>query len=150
MKETIEIIKTFFEKNEWKYRYDEENTAFFSGVNMENVLGNVRLYILVDQDYYNVYVVLNSNVEEKYKLDVAEFLHRANYGLRNGNFEIDYRDGEIRYKTFVGFKNADLSEEIVTESIMIGLAMVERYGKGLIKTMVGEGTPEDNVDECEK
>ncbi len=32
---------------------------------------------------------------------VAEFITRANFGIVIGNFEIDFSDGEIRYKTSI-------------------------------------------------
>lgn len=150
MERTIEIIKKFFEENELKYRYEESDKAFITGFDMGNVLGDTKVYIFLEREYYLVYVVLNSSVEEKYNSNVGEFLHRANYGINNGNFEIDYRDGEVRYKTFVSFKNMKLSDEVIEESIMAALATVNRYGKGLIKTMLGEGTPENNIMECEK
>ncbi len=35
--------------------------------------------------------------EEK-RLAIAEFVARANDGLRIGNFELDFGDGEVRYK----------------------------------------------------
>ncbi len=150
MKNVIEAIKLYFEKNEWKYKYDEEKKIFTSGIDMENVLGDVKIYVSLDKNSYNVYTVLNSKVEKEYYATVGEFLHRANYGLKNGNFEIDYRDGEIRYKSFVNFENVVISEEIVGDSIFVGIAMLDRYGKGLLKIMLGDSTPKECVEECEK
>ena len=49
---------------------------------------------------------------------------------------MDYRDGEIRYKSFVNFKNIDVSQEVIEESIIVGAAMIDRYGKGLLKLML--------------
>ena len=97
MKNVIDKIKNFFENNDWKYKYNEQDNVFTAGINMGNVLGNVRILIAVDENYYNVYTILNSKAEENYYDSVGEFLHRANYGLRNGNFEMDYSDGEVRY-----------------------------------------------------
>ncbi len=150
MKKVIEAIKSFFEKNEWNYQYNEEKKIFVSGINMNNVLGNVRMYISLEKNSYNVYMILNSKVEQEYYVTVGEFLHRANYGLQNGNFEMDYRDGEIRYKTYVNFENIVISEEIVENSIFVGIAMLGRYGKGMLKIMLGESTPKECVEECEK
>lgn len=117
---------------------------------MKNVVGDVKMYISMEEDSYNVYMVLNSKVEEEYYVAVGEFLHRANYGLKNGNFEMDYRDGEIRYKSFVYLENIVISEEVVEDSIFVGIAMLDRYGKGLLKIMLGESTPEECIEECEK
>ena len=149
MKKVIETIKSLFEKNEWKYQFDEEDNVFRAGINMGNIVGSVKMYIFLEKNSYSVYMVLNSKAEEKYYDTVGAFLHRANYGLKNGNFEMDYRDGEIRYKVYVYFKNIDISEDIVEESIFVGVAMIERYGKGLLKIMLGEGTPEKCIEECE-
>ncbi len=150
MEKAIEVIKSYLTKNDWNYEFDEEKKRFSMGINMNNVLGNVKIYISVESSSYNVYAVLNSNAEEECRDKVGEFLHRANYGMKNGNFEMDYRDGEIRYKSFVNFKNIVVSEEIVEDSILVGIAMMNRYGKGLLKMMLGGGTPEKCVEECEK
>lgn len=150
MKKVIDTIKSFFEKNDWKYKFNDEDKVFISGIDMGNILGNMRMIIILGDDFYNVYMVMNSKVEEKYFLAVSEFLHRANYGLRDGNFEMDYRDGEIRYKSYVKFKNIDVSEEVVEESIIVGAAMMSRYGKGLLKLMLDDGlSPEECIKFCE-
>jgi len=146
----IDAIKSFFEKNKWKYDYNEKDNVFISGIDMGNIIGNVRMLIVLREGSYNVYMVLNSKIEEQYFSPVAEFLHRANYGLNNGNFEIDYADGEIRYKSYVSFIDGDVSEEIVAESIIVGAAMIDIYGKGLMKLMLGDGTPEECIAFCEK
>ena len=116
---------------------------------MGNVLGNVRMFILLEENSYNVYMILNSKSEGSNYPLIAEFLHRANYGLKDGNFEMDYRDGEIRYKSFVNFKNIDVSQEVIEESIIVGAAMIDRYGKGLLKLMLGEGTVTECIEYCE-
>lgn len=149
MKKVIDTIKSFFENNDWKYNFNDEDKVFSSGIDMGNILGNVKMIILLEDNFYNVYMVMNSKVEEKYFPVVAEFLHRANYGLKDGNFEMDYRDGEIRYKSFVNFKNIDVSEEVVGESIIVGAAMIDRYGKGLLKLMLGDGSPKECIEFCE-
>ena len=81
MKNVIEKIKNFLKKSNWKYSFKEEDNIFILGIDMGNVVGDLEILILVDETYYNVYTILNSKVEEKYYSVVAEFLHRANYGL---------------------------------------------------------------------
>ena len=149
MKKIIDEIKTFFKNNNWKYEYNKEDNIFISGLDMGNVLGNVRMFILLEENSYNVYMILNSKSEGSNYPLIAEFLHRANYGLKDGNFEMDYRDGEIRYKSFVNFKNIDVSQEVIEESIIVGAAMIASYGKGLLKLMLGEGTVTECIEYCE-
>jgi hypothetical protein len=42
--------------------------------------------------------------------EIAEFLHRVNYGTIIGNFELDYGDGEIRFKTSLDVEGEALTD----------------------------------------
>ena len=150
MKNIIEAIKSFFDNNEWKYSYDEDRAIFSAGMDMGSAIGNVALKILVGNTRYNVYAILNNKVEPRFFPQVAEYLHRANYCLLNGNFEIDYDDGEIRYKTYVNFKNTTISEEIIRDSILVPFFMFDKYGKNLLKLMVDTGDPYQLILDAEK
>ena len=63
MKKIIDEIKTFFKNNIWKNEYNKEDKIFISGLDMGNVLGNVRMFILLEENSYNVYMILNSKSE---------------------------------------------------------------------------------------
>ncbi len=150
MKNIINEIKVFFDSMDWKYSYDETKSLFSAGISMHNSVGNVALKIIVKETRYTVYAILNNKVESKFLPQVAEYLHRANYCLLNGNFEIDYSDGEIRYKTYVNFENAKLSKEIIADSILLPIFMFDKYGKNLLKLMVDVGDPHQLILDAEK
>ena len=44
---------------------------------------------------------------------IAEFLTRANYDLLIGNFEFDFEDGEIRYKTSIDVEGSSLDSALI-------------------------------------
>lgn len=94
-------------------------------------------------------VSLITQLKKKYYAEIAEFLHRANSGLKNGNFEMDYDDGEIRFKAFVNFENTDISKEVIRDSVIVGPAMINKYGIELLKVMIGAGSPEESILEAE-
>ena len=56
MEQVINLIKSFFDTGKWQYCYREKDKVFLSGVNMNNVLGTLKIQILIDKDYYTVYV----------------------------------------------------------------------------------------------
>lgn len=113
-------------------------------------IGKLDIVILIRKDYYLVYAIFSSNAEEAQYVRVSEYLHRANYGLNNGNFEMDFEDGEIRYKTYVNFDGLQLSKEVVRDSILIPIFMFDRYGKNLVRLMLGESDPKTLIDEVEE
>lgn len=149
MDKIIELIKKFFDNQDWNYTYDEEKKVFISGINMGNILGNVRLSIIVIDNHYSVYTIFNNMADKNSIANVAEYLHRANYGLRNGNFELDFNDGEVRYKVHVNCDGIDVSEQIIFESIFVGVSMIEKYGIYLLKLMLGIGNPQEYIDDIE-
>ncbi len=51
-----------------------------------------------DEDGFTVYTVFPVKAPEEKRGAVAAFLTRANYGLILGSFELDFDDGEIRFK----------------------------------------------------
>lgn len=150
MEQVIKLIKDLFDSEDWKYDFDEEDKVFITGINMNSVLGSLRIHIFVQENSYIVYANLQASAEKDCYEKISEYLHRANYGLRNGNFELNYEDGEIRYKIFVDFEDRELSKDVVARSIFMPIFMFDRYGRGLIKLMLNEGDPKELIEEAEK
>ena len=149
MNEIVKKIKDFFEKNEWNYLFDEKKSVFNFGLNMGGTLGSLDFYIVVKEDSYTVYAILNNKAELDKINQVAEYLHRANYGLRVGNFELDYDDGEIRYKTYIDADFTEITDKTIMMSIFIPGDMFNKYGKGLLEVMLGEANPKELIDKIE-
>lgn len=69
---------------------------------------------------------------------VAEFICRANYGLWRGNFELDFRDGEVRYKAFVSCCGDEMPDPAdIKLALVKGINMLDMYGDGLVRVMLG-------------
>lgn len=150
MQNTISLIKSFFEDCKWNYEFDEDKNVFTTNINMGGIIGLLRIYIFVRDTDYRVYTILNSNAEKNVYTRVAEYLHRVNYGVHDGNFEFDYRDGEIRYKTYVNFEGITLSPGIIEDSIFVTIFMFEKYGKNLFRAMLENEDVESLVRDAEK
>lgn len=92
---------------------------------------------------------MNLKVEPDRFAAVSEFITRANYGLRNGNFELDYADGEVRYKVYITSEFGDIPENIVRDSIYTGIYMIERYGRALLRLILIGGDPAAYIQSIE-
>ena len=75
---------------------------------------------------------------------------QANYGLRNGNFELDMRDGEIRYKVFVDCDGVIPSREVIKGSIIIPAMMFERYSPGILDVVFKGVSAAEAIGQCEE
>ena len=129
--------------------YTKENVVNFN-INIGEIIGSLKLAIHVLDDSYVSYAYLNNKATQEHYCNIAEYLHRANYGLAFGNFEMDYLDGEIRYKYAVEISNPNnISNHILDKCVLLPCLMFERYGSGMMKLMLGVGTPEELISEAE-
>ncbi|MCI8650164.1 MAG: YbjN domain-containing protein [Anaerotruncus sp.] len=145
-----DAIKNYLDEQEWRYNYDEEDRYFSMGMNLKEV-DSCRVYIQMrgSDDAFTIYSVLPVKAPEDKRSAVAEFITRANYGLIHGNFEMDYEDGEIRYKVTTACGDIDLGEEPMDRIINTGFCMLDRYGKGLLSVIYGNANPAAIIDEIE-
>jgi hypothetical protein len=84
------------------------------------------------------YSVVLEKVPEERRPAVAEYITRVNYGTAMGNFEMDYADGEVRYKTSIDVKDATLTEGLVKQIVYSNVLLVDQFLPGL-RAVVEEG-----------
>ena len=146
-------VRGFLLDDNWNFDFDDEKGVFRFGVNIKGKMKHVNYFLPVREDSYTVYAVspINGDSEDPFMMSsLLEFICRANYGLRNGNFEVDMRDGEIRYKVFVDCDGGILpSREIVRSSIIIPAMMFERYLPGLLDVIIKGTNAAEAIEQCE-
>jgi hypothetical protein len=139
----------FLEQDGWhpeavddKYVY----RTFFGGKN-----GDLRCFaqIMVTLEQVLFYAVATVRAPEEVRPAVAEFITRANYGMRIGNFELDYSDGEVRYKSSLDFEGELLTPTLIRNAIYPAVMTMDRYLPGLMSVMFGGRTPYEAIQEIE-
>jgi hypothetical protein len=97
--ELLADLRTLFRENGWPFSDVRGAPVLFS--ELSGILGRWKFYahVVEEQDLILLYSVCPFRVPEERRTQVSEFLTRANYGLAAGNFELDFADGEVRYKT---------------------------------------------------
>lgn len=76
---------------------------------------------------------------------IAHFITRANYGLILGNFELDYTDGEIRYKTSLDVEGDRLTPALIKNLIYTNVMTMDQYLPGLVAVRENQMTPEQAI-----
>ena len=73
---------------------------------------------------------------------VSEFIGRVNFGFTIGGFDIDYDDGEVRFKAGLSIPSTGLTIEMVQPLIMSGIVNAdEHFFTTFQEVMAGEKTP---------
>jgi hypothetical protein len=89
------------------------------------------------------------NAPEDRRPAVAEYLTRANYGLYIGNFEMDYTDGEIRYKSSIDVENTELVPAVIHNVVYPSVYMMDCYLPGIMEVIYANAVPAEAIKKIE-
>jgi len=147
----IDAVRDWLDQDDWHYDFDAEDMTLTTGVGgLDSKIKKLSLLFLFKEDCYTLYATAPINGDTDDLTELNKFITMANYGLRNGNFELDFRDGEIRYKTFVNCDGLEtLPEEIIKDSVYAACLTVDRYGDGLAALAMGFSDAETEIKKVE-
>jgi hypothetical protein len=139
----------FFTEDDWPITPLEGRPIIrtaFSGKN-----GNWACFAQAREEQFRClfYSVCATNTPENKRMAMAEYLTRANYDLVIGNFELDFRDGEVRYKTSIDVEGDELTSALLKQMVYANVMIFDKYLPGIMKVMYTDVPPAEIVDEIE-
>ncbi len=85
-----------------------------------------------------IYSVYRERVPQYKRLAVAEFITRANYGLPMGCFEMEFDEGEVRFRTSINIESERFSFGLLRPLFYGNNAVMDRYFPGITKVLKGK------------
>lgn len=152
LEKIAKAIETYLKDDNWRFSYDEKNVSFRFDLSISSKIKRISYRISVHEDDYVVRATAPIGADEddvKMMATMADFICRANYGLKNGNFELDMDDGEIKFKSFVDCEGIVPTSAIIRNSIYIPAAMFKRYSSGIVDIMFKGVSAKDAIRNCE-
>ncbi len=146
----VNAVRDWLDDDDWHYEYNAEKQLITMGISLKSKIKTGKIYVDFKEDAYLVYVYPPISGDKDNLTELVKYLTMANYGLLNGNFELDANDGEIRYKVYVNCDGLEsLSTEVVRDSICVGCAMMDRYGDGIAALAMGFSDAETEIQKAE-
>lgn len=145
----FETLRQFLEEDEWYPQKLEDRYILRMGFSGKNSQLTCYAQIRMDLEQFLFYAMAPVKVPEELRAEVAEFITRANYGLRIGNFEMDFRDGEVRYKSSLDFEGAELTAPLIKHVIYPAVQTMDRYMPGLMQVLYSDTTAAEAISEIE-
>ena len=149
----VDAVRNVLDDDEWNYDLETDREAgplLRTGCRIGGKLRNISEVVDFRDTYFLVYALCPIHADPENLGEISKFLHMANYGLVVGNFELDPRDGEIRYKAFVDCDGLDsIPAEIIGRAIHIPFSMFARYGDGIAALAMGFSDAETEIKKAE-
>ena len=129
-------VEHYLDSQNWKYAYEEDDKHFHLRMKLES-FEFCNVYIQTTRELIITYAVLPIHVPEMQRDAVCRYLARANYNLLLGNFEMDLRDGEVRYKTTLYVRERIPTQIELELHVDLSFHMLDRYAQGLLGILFG-------------
>lgn len=148
--ELAAAVREKLTKLSFNYAFDEHSGIFRFSVITGGRINTVHCMIEVSETGFAYFITLpvRANTQDVPQMRrIAEFLHRANYRLFSGNFEINMDSGLIRFRNYY-----DAVENMPTDSIFIflvlgGLSAVEQHAGGILDMLYTDKEPAKAIEE---
>jgi len=143
-------IINFFTEDDWSFTKLQGEPALRMAFQGKNGVWTCYAKAREEQQQFLFYSLCPIAPPKEKRSEIAHFLTRANYGMTIGNFELDFNDGEIRYKTSIDVEGDRLSPALIKRIIYINVAMMDEYLPG-IKAVIEQGvSPEAAIRAIEQ
>ncbi len=149
-----DLIKAVLDEQNWKYLESGGTIR----LDVEGESASWSSFIRPENDgCFAYYSILPAKAEEERIKIISELIHRINFLVRIGDFEINLSDGSARgqilFKTYglitetLVKDNPDEAKEIIRRTIAYNMLTMDYYSKTLFKVIYGN---ENNIGEILK
>jgi hypothetical protein len=142
-------LAEFFGGDDWSPEQIEEQPVL--SMNFEGEHGSwTCLAFAYDESERMVFVsVLPVEVPEEKRLEAAEYLTRANFGMEIGNFDMDFSDGAVQFRTSIDIEGGELTPKMIQNLAYLNVTVTDQYLPGLVMVVEGEATPLEAIEKVE-
>ena len=139
----------FFKTDDWPFIQLEDRPVLSMNFDGKNAKWTCFAQAREEQRQFIFYSVCPVNAPAEKRPALAEFITRANYGLIIGNFELDFEDGEIRYKTSLDAEDLTLNATVFKNLVYANVSMMDQYLPGILSILYSEISPREMIDQIE-
>ncbi|MEO8564224.1 MAG: YbjN domain-containing protein [bacterium] len=134
------IIRAALDRQQLRYRVVDDHMFDLS---ITNETGTYPFLIIGNDttDLVRVQGSLGTRIPEERRLAIAEAIARINLRLVIGNFDLDFADGEVRFRTSMDVEDGVLSTTMVDNMIAFSLFTLDQYHHALMRIALTDVDP---------
>ncbi|NEP05046.1 MAG: YbjN domain-containing protein [Okeania sp. SIO2G4] len=144
-----QTVTDFFKAEEWPFLEEEDESILYMNFKGENGEWSCLAKVKEEENQFIFYSLYPEAVPEEKRQGIAEFITRANYGTILGNFELDFDDGEIRYKTSIDVEGDSLNFALIKQMVYANVMMMDEYLPGIQAILSEKLSPLEAITQIE-
>lgn len=143
MNTAIEEVVKLIEKQHWQYTREEEKPVIHTGVTGKNGQWRCLAAVGGNEDHVLFLSFFPCVVPPNNRAACAELFSRINFGLAHGCFELDFDDGEVRFRTCIPVIEGQVASEMVEYLVFTNLFAVDRFFGAIMKLVFADVSPKE-------
>jgi hypothetical protein len=137
----LATVKGELTKVGWDPQQTDEEGVLRVDFSIDKIpVADALVTVWIDLERFLILFRFRDRAAPKRRAAVTEFITRANCGLVTGNFEMDYADGAVGFKSSVDFTQVELSRLLVRNAVLSAMDVVEHYANQLVAVLRGKMT----------
>jgi hypothetical protein len=138
------VVRAALDQLEWKP--DVRDDAF-ARIRVAGTLFDFNLLIVIDDAARTIvcYGIVPVHADPDRRAAAVEAIVRINQGLRIGSFDLDFSDGQMRYRTGCDVEGGALTEHMVRTMLGNVCCCIDQFSRALMLVLFGQASAEEAV-----
>jgi hypothetical protein len=145
----FQAIVNFFKEDNWLFVQIKGQSALRLAFEGKNGKCDCYAQARETQQQFIFYSVCPVKVPKLKREAIGEFINRANYSMIIGNFELNFADGEIRYKTSIDVEGDRLTSALIKRLVYANVMMMDEYLPGIMSVIDRDVSPVEAIAQIE-
>jgi hypothetical protein len=146
----LEEMVNFFKQDDWSFYQIKGQPVLQMGFQGKNGQWTCYARARENEQQFVFYSICPVTVPKSKRRGLGEFIARANYGMIIGNFELDFAEGEVAYKTSIDVEGSTLTFPQMKRLVDTNVTMMDQYLPGIKSVIQGDASPEEAIAQIEK
>lgn len=134
----ITSLTDFLKKQEWVYSLGKREGVFLFSLSGYNGIYHCLADVLEDVQRFLFISFMGTKCPPEKIKEMAELLTRINSNLGYGNFEMNFPNGDIKFRTGFLYEGLEVTEKVIANTIFQNINSLDVSSPLLSKFMFGD------------
>jgi len=147
-RELSKYVKGWLHDQKYNHKFYEEKGVFRLEFGVDCSVQRYTLIFKIHGEGIGSKSLIPIDVMESKRPAIAEFFTRVNHQIIDGNFEMDFSDGEVAFKMYMHTPNVPAEDRLLRTAI-IHNSMWSEYGDAFLKVVFADVDPQTAITQIE-
>jgi hypothetical protein len=124
----FQAVKQFIRVQGWKSQINLSDNIIKLQMGGDNGSFSLIIHVIEDREQLVICAIIPTNTPASKRLAMAELITRINDSILIGHFDLDFEDGQVRFRVNSNYDSAmSVSMDVLERNIMTAIITMDKY-----------------------